>query len=956
MDGNEKQGLAVLLDQVCLLSVLWHLDLIEYGRVLIEEGFDDLETFSNVGNQDLKSLKLKRDDARMMEAFITSCRNLHNVLPLDPSRPLVTWGHVQSEAFESLLSSVRAAENPRSKQKSVLTLPPALDSLDTLSSFFRSQNGGRPSKIKPRVLSGALSDIPQCKSIIEKARKAAVAWVELSCRVSKGGPSHEATTYPPAPIQGGHIHALYRPSVMHAGSPTASSPTSGTPVWSPEAGTNLSSLRQADSTASGVGSRSASSAMSPQELYADRQDSNSMASPGLNVASYTGQSSPPMAYSPSIASVTHLPTSQTQTIWSPVNQGIFAYAAPPGTPMPQQAYNSTLQNTPVTYAPDTPPETSQNVSAAAFWSPSYDAYQFTTTPYDPNRPPYNQQGESFAVYPCRCVAIWSRRHRDRFLDTAWTFSATLAVLAHFYLHPVDATSSKCFDSLELLYPLLRLFSFLPVMSIVTRLQTYTSWLVHEFGLYTLYNAGRDVHIIIVLRMMRAFCFGTIGLIFALYFNALGVSDARIGLFMTLTQLGDVVLSLVLTFGADSLGRRRALLLGAMLMVVAGVIFAGTENYWLMLAAAIVGVISPGGNEIGPFRAIEESTLAHLCETPEQRPEIFVWYVVLATVTGAAGLVAAGFIVDISKSLDNWTEVDGYKILFWIYAGVGVLQCFLALFLSKDCEFDDRETPDDCRKPTSSINTDESTPLINPPNGHSIPPSDPDVDHEKRGFRLPISRISPSTIPVLLKLLLLFSIDSLASGIMPWSLLNYYLDLKFPISKSTLGTLMSLAWLSSAVCNIFSAPLARRIGLIPTMVATHLAAAIFLGLTPVPRSLSFTVALIFVRASLNSMDQAPRSAFLAAVIKPSERTPVMGTVNVFKTLAQAAGPSLTGALAQEGRFWIAFVVAGALKVGYDVGLLVLFWGNRIGEKEKEGDSEEEVDGDGDDIGEGEGPAN
>lgn len=137
------------------------------------------------------------------------------------------------------------------------------------------------------------------------------------------------------------------------------------------------------------------------------------------------------------------------------------------------------------------------------------------------------------------------------------------------------------------------------------------WLSHELGLHTMRHAGKDIYIIILARYLRMYAYGSVALILALYFQAQGLTDAEIGFFMTLTLLGDVVVSLLLTLVADTLGRRRTLMLGALGMAVSGAVFATSSSYTALLASAIVGVISPSGNEIGPFRAVEESTLAHL---------------------------------------------------------------------------------------------------------------------------------------------------------------------------------------------------------------------------------------------------------------------------------------------------------------------------------------------------------
>jgi Na+/melibiose symporter-like transporter len=145
----------------------------------------------------------------------------------------------------------------------------------------------------------------------------------------------------------------------------------------------------------------------------------------------------------------------------------------------------------------------------------------------------------------------------------------------------------------------------------SRLSHAASWTARELGLHTMHAAGKDVYIIILTRYLRLFAYGSVALVLALYFRAQGLSDAQIGFFMTLTLLGDVVVSLLLTLVADSLGRRRTLMLGALGMSVSGAVFALSSRYWLLLVAAVVGVVSPSGNEIGPFRAVEESTLAGL---------------------------------------------------------------------------------------------------------------------------------------------------------------------------------------------------------------------------------------------------------------------------------------------------------------------------------------------------------
>lgn len=231
------------------------------------------------------------------------------------------------------------------------------------------------------------------------------------------------------------------------------------------------------------------------------------------------------------------------------------------------------------------------------------------------------------------------------------------------------------------------------MAVSSNIRTALSWLAHELGLQTIRNAGKDVYILILARYLRLFAYGAVALILALYFEKLGFSDAQIGFFMTLTLLGDVFVSLLLTLIADSLGRRKTLFLGAISMAISGAVFALTSNYIALLLAAIVGVISPTGNEIGPFRAIEESTLAHLVPE-EKRSDVFAWYVVLAVLGTSSGLIVGGVAVDYMASLDGWSELDAYRALFWIYTGLGLLKACLTLLMSAKCEHGMNEEEED----------------------------------------------------------------------------------------------------------------------------------------------------------------------------------------------------------------------------------------------------------------------
>lgn len=446
-------------------------------------------------------------------------------------------------------------------------------------------------------------------------------------------------------------------------------------------------------------------------------------------------------------------------------------------------------------------------------------------------------------------------------------------------------------------------------------------LASELGLLTIASAPRDVSLIFLTRFLRMSAYGSASLILALFFASLEVSEARIGLFMTLTLLGDVALSLGLTLVADAAGRRRILLGGCLGMVLAGAAFATSSNYWVLLAAAVVGVISVSGNEIGPFRAVEESVLAGLVGE-EGRSDVFAWYVVAGTLGSAAGTAGAGQLVEGLKSRE-WTELQAFRGVFCLYGAIGIVKAIATSLLSSRCEADGGSKNANAYQPVGAKQSRPTAATDETEEDGDEGPAESERPAPKPKPKMGFAQLSNKTRWTLLRLCALFAIDSLASGMVPYSLINFYMDRKFHMPKSTLGDIMSVVWIMASIGNVFASAISKRIGLVKTMVFTHLPSAIFLALLPAPSAVWLTVILLVGRGILASMDQAPRSAFLSKVVKAEERTAVMGIVNVVKTLSQSGGPTVTGILAGSDRFWIAFVVAGSMKASYDLGLLTFF---------------------------------
>ncbi|KAH9885352.1 major facilitator superfamily domain-containing protein [Xylariomycetidae sp. FL2044] len=447
--------------------------------------------------------------------------------------------------------------------------------------------------------------------------------------------------------------------------------------------------------------------------------------------------------------------------------------------------------------------------------------------------------------------------------------------------------------------------------------TQLKWLYHELGIASVYTTGRDACLIILGRACRMFAYGATSMIIALFFSELAFTDYQIGLFMTLTLAGDVLLSLCLTMVADRVGRRRVLLMGASLMVVAGLMFAISESFWILLIAAVVGVISATGSDFGPFRAIEESTLSHLT-TPKTRSDVLSWYVATSILGSAAGVEVSGRVIEFLRGRDGWTLADAYHAIFWLYIGMGILTIGCMSCLSEKCEIDEKRNA-----------TEEAEVLLDEQQGE---PADLDQDppaapRTQRGSSW-VSQISADTRWIMYKLWFLLAVDSLADGMVSFSLTNYYIDRKFHVPKSVLGDMASAAYFLSFCSTVLAGPLARHLGLIKTMVFTHLPSSTAVLLFPAAQNIPLTVILLFIRLGLNNMDQAPRAAFIAAVVRPEERTAVNGITSTLRTLTSTIGPSVTGILAASDKFWIAFVVAGALRISYDLGLFVMFVNTKL----------------------------
>lgn len=284
----------------------------------------------------------------------------------------------------------------------------------------------------------------------------------------------------------------------------------------------------------------------------------------------------------------------------------------------------------------------------------------------------------------------------------------------------------------------------------------------ELGLTSLARSPRDVKLLVVQRFVRFLAYGSSTLVLVSFLGALGHSRAQAGLFMTLTLVGDVLISVLLSLSADRLlGRRTVLILGAALVTVSGLVFAAAPpSFWLLLAAAVLGVISPSGSEVGPFRAVEESIVAHLTPAAD-RSDIYAWHTLAGNAGNAIGSMACGWAVEAATTSLGWSLLDAYRAVFLAYSGLGLVKLALALALSPAVEADEEMPSDHGDRTRGAPNA--TTPLLG-----SETASSPLTEASKtRWWTKLLPQLSPESRTITSILFLLFALDSFASGLAPW---------------------------------------------------------------------------------------------------------------------------------------------------------------------------------------------
>ncbi len=393
----------------------------------------------------------------------------------------------------------------------------------------------------------------------------------------------------------------------------------------------------------------------------------------------------------------------------------------------------------------------------------------------------------------------------------------------------------------------------------------------------------DVRLLFATRAVRLFAYGFLSVVLVLYLAALGHSEARIGLLLSLTLAGDTVISLGLTTRADRAGRRTTLLVGAALMVLAGVIFAATSSFAILLFAATIGVLSPAGSEVGPFLAVEQAALTQALPAA-RRTKAFAWYALVGSFATALGSLAGGAIASVLTRA-GLAEIAAYRAVVGGYAAMGAVLIVLFTRLSPSCEA--------------------------PPPQREAPP-------RKLGLGLHRSR------GIVLRLSALFSVDAFAGGFVVQSFVAYWFHQRFGAAPATIGAIFFGANVLAGLSALSAAWVAARIGLVRTMVYTHLPSNVLLLIVPLMPTLPLAMAVLFLRFSISQMDVPTRQSYVMAVVDPDERSAAAGVTGIARTIGASLAPMVAGPLyAVPALASVPFFVCGLLKIGYDLALYRAF---------------------------------
>jgi MFS family permease len=391
--------------------------------------------------------------------------------------------------------------------------------------------------------------------------------------------------------------------------------------------------------------------------------------------------------------------------------------------------------------------------------------------------------------------------------------------------------------------------------------------------------------VLLARALRAFGDGYVSLLLPVYLITLGLSPFHVGVIATATLLGSAALSLLVGLHAHRVGYRTLLLGAAALMAATGFAFAAVTDFWPLLVIAVVGTLNPSSGDVSVFLPLEQAVLAHVA-TDRERTALFARYSLTGALAAAAGALFAA-VPDLLTGGGYIAMKSALQAMFVLYGIIGLASGWVY-----------RKLP--VRLAAS--------------------------EHQ------PAAPLGPSR-RIVFTLAALFSLDSFGGGFVVQSMLALWLFERFELSTAVAGTIFFWTGVLSAFSYLVAVRISKRIGLVNTMVFTHLPANVMLLLIPFVPSLGWVIALLLARSALSQMDVPTRGSYVMAVVTPPERPAAASITAVPRSLASAASPLLAGYLLGISTFGWPLFVAGAVKIVYDLSLLAMFRAVRPPEEAK-----------------------
>ena len=389
--------------------------------------------------------------------------------------------------------------------------------------------------------------------------------------------------------------------------------------------------------------------------------------------------------------------------------------------------------------------------------------------------------------------------------------------------------------------------------------------------------SRDVAAVFVAKTARTFCYGFLGVLLPVYLSELGVSPAGVGIAVTLTLAGSAGLTWAVRRPAERHGGPPVLVALGALSAAAALILLASRDPRLVVLAAMLGNVAVGTGETGPFLTLEQAILPQTAPWP-RRNLLFGIYNTVGGLAGAAGALFAA----VPALLQSWfglTELAALRLMFVLYAVLAGIALLLILRLSDRVELAPEE--------------------------------------RSRGGKLQKSK------PIVMRLSAVFGLDSLAGGFVVQSLIAFWFHLRWGAGPELLGPIFLGVGLLQSASYLIAARVADRIGLINTMVFTHLPSNVLLMLVPFAPTLQAAIILILARHALSQMDVPVRQSYVVAVVAPSERAAAAGYTNVVRNLAGAVTPIISGYAMQVVSLGLPFIIGGGLKIVYDLTLFSMF---------------------------------